>query len=80
MASSRFVEVLDPESQAPSSPLDVRLEDIIAQSDMSTRARSTSGSSLGSSSSENLNKDEQLPQRQKSASKRRSRIFSFTNR
>ncbi len=81
MASSRFVEVLNPESQAPSSPLDVRLEDIIAQSDLSNRARSTSGSSLGSSSSENLSKEEQSPQRQKSASsKRRSRIFSFTNR
>jgi hypothetical protein len=81
MSPSRFVEVMDPNSHTATSPLDVRLEDIIAQSDLSQRTRSASGASLGSSSSEQLSKDDQSPQRKKSgSSKRRSRIFSFTNR
>jgi hypothetical protein len=78
--TSKFVEVLDKDLHTSSPQLDVRLEDILAQSDLSSRARSTSGSSVESSSSENLIKG-RSPQIQKAvSSKRRPRIFSLTGR
>lgn len=76
--TSKFVEVLDPDFQTTSPQLDVRLEDIIAESERYSRARSTSGSSLESSSSENLSKGSQSPSKRKS--KRRSMLYNLTRR
>jgi hypothetical protein len=80
MAPSKFVELLDPSIHPTSPKLDVRLEDIIAQSDLSSRARSTSGSSLGSTSSDNLDKDQSIQTEKAASPKRRSRMFTFSGR
>ncbi len=80
MTSSKFVEHLERDFQSTSPQLDVRLEDIIAESDLSSRARSTSGSSSGSSTSVNLGKDPSHPTEKVVSPKRRSRMFSLSGR
>ncbi len=80
MPSSKFVEHLDPDFQTSSPQLDVRLEDIIAQSELSSRSRSTSGSSVESSPIENLGKEQTSSAEKVASSKRRSRMFTFSGR
>ncbi len=48
---SKFTEILDPESHIASPRDDVRLEDIIGAADMSSRGRTSSGTSSRSASS-----------------------------
>ena len=48
MTASKFYEVLDGDFQSTSPKDDVRLEDVIAQSEASSRTRSPSATSNGS--------------------------------
>lgn len=81
MTSSKFVEHLDPNFETTSPQLDVQLEDIIAQSELYNRTRSTSGgTSLGSCSTETLSSTQTSKAEKAVPPKRRSRIFRFTGR
>lgn len=79
--TSKFTEILDPEFQSTSPHCDVRLEDIIAASDLSNRGRTSSETSSASESSPSrssrFNSGDRIDQKR---SGRLSRIFSVTKR
>ena len=79
MSSSKFTEVLDSQYQSTSPQSDVRLEDLIAASNLSGRGRTSSETSSTSDSS-NASRQNSGERTEEKTKQRRSRFLSISKR
>jgi hypothetical protein len=79
MSASKFTEILDSQYQSTSPQSDVRLEDLIAASDLSGRGRTSSETSSGSDYS-NQGRHNSGDRTEEKSKQRLSRLLSIGKR